>query len=307
MSSGRILVAGLSPALQQILCFERVIPGEVNRALEAHWCASGKVLNVARACAALGAPTSVVTAVGGRTGQAIRDEFAALPLKARWINTVENTRTCTTILETSTGRTTELVENAGPMAVRILELFQTEFRKLTEDAALVVFTGSLPAGTPPQFVAELLASVRVPIILDIRGPELLACLPLQPLLVKPNREELAKTFPGTATTSISPAVAMENLAKSGAKAVAISLGASGLDLLVDGNCHRLQPARVKTVNPIGCGDCLAAGIAVGTLAGENILNAVRLGMGAAAQNAATLLPARIDLETARLFASQIQA
>ena len=40
-----ILSAGLTPAWQQILVFDAFHPGEVNRAVEAHWCSSGKVLN----------------------------------------------------------------------------------------------------------------------------------------------------------------------------------------------------------------------------------------------------------------------
>jgi len=40
-----ILVAGLTPAWQQILRFDDFRPGEVNRASEVQWCCSGKVLN----------------------------------------------------------------------------------------------------------------------------------------------------------------------------------------------------------------------------------------------------------------------
>ncbi len=46
-----IVVAGLSPAWQQILSFDELRWGEVNRARSAHWCASGKVLNVGIALA----------------------------------------------------------------------------------------------------------------------------------------------------------------------------------------------------------------------------------------------------------------
>ena len=38
-----IVAAGLTPAWQQILRFDALRLGEVNRAVEAHWCASGKV------------------------------------------------------------------------------------------------------------------------------------------------------------------------------------------------------------------------------------------------------------------------
>ena len=40
-----ILSAGLTPAWQQILVFDGFRYGEVNRAAEAVWCASGKVFN----------------------------------------------------------------------------------------------------------------------------------------------------------------------------------------------------------------------------------------------------------------------
>jgi fructose-1-phosphate kinase PfkB-like protein len=51
---------------------------------------------------------------------------------------------------------------------------------------------------------------------------------------------------------------------------------------------------VETVNPIGSGDCLAAGIAYGTARGLPPLEAIRLGIAAAAENAASLLPGHIE-------------
>ena len=60
-----ILVAGLTPAWQQVLRFERFTPGTVNRAAWVRWCASGKVLNAARAAHLLGGPVRALTVVGG--------------------------------------------------------------------------------------------------------------------------------------------------------------------------------------------------------------------------------------------------
>ena len=48
-----ILAAGLSPAWQQIVVLDDLKTGEVNRAREVHWCASGKVINVGMALHAL--------------------------------------------------------------------------------------------------------------------------------------------------------------------------------------------------------------------------------------------------------------
>jgi fructose-1-phosphate kinase PfkB-like protein len=59
--------------------------------------------------------------------------------------------------------------------------------------------------------------------------------------------------------------------------------------------HRFQPPRVEhVVNPIGSGDCLAAGIAWATASGHDMLEAIRRGIAAAADNVGQLLPARLD-------------
>ncbi|MCA9111146.1 MAG: hypothetical protein KDA52_14435, partial [Planctomycetaceae bacterium] len=87
-----IVAAGLSPAWQQILVFDAVAVGEVNRAREVNWCASGKVLNVARALNSLGADVDTVCPVGGQAGESIRAEFAADEIPAQWITTASATR-----------------------------------------------------------------------------------------------------------------------------------------------------------------------------------------------------------------------
>jgi tagatose 6-phosphate kinase len=78
-----ILAAGLSPAWQQILVFDRFTPGQVNRAAQVQWCASGKVVNAARALHALGGPCKTLTAVGGTPGAAIQREVGKFGTPAR--------------------------------------------------------------------------------------------------------------------------------------------------------------------------------------------------------------------------------
>ena len=112
-----ILAAGLTPAWQQILCFDRFTPGEVNRAERSLWCGSGKVLNVGRALAAMCqggtlGETRCLSPLGRNAAAAIRAEFArdAVPLEV--FDSSVPTRVCTTLLDKS-GETTELVENAA--------------------------------------------------------------------------------------------------------------------------------------------------------------------------------------------------
>ncbi len=67
-----ILAAGLSPAWQQIVVLDALSVGEVNRAREVHWCASGKVLNVGLALHCLCAsPPLSKGGQGGSPGEKI--------------------------------------------------------------------------------------------------------------------------------------------------------------------------------------------------------------------------------------------
>ncbi len=291
-----IIAAGLTPAWQQIMRFETFRAGEVNRALEVHRCASGKVLNVGIALAHLGAPSETISLLGGATGDQIDREFNALGIRRRWIRAHWSTRVCTTILDAETGRATELVENAGPVTAEELEQFRVAYVERAAQAGLVILTGSLPAGTPPEFFRDLLSQTHCPAILDIRGDELIAALNCRPLLVKPNREELARTLGRDLSDDRQLHAAMQELNDRGATWVLITQGAGPAWARTHDRLFRLVGPKVSVINPIGSGDCLAAGFAWGIFDGQPPLEAIRLGLAAAAENAKQLLPARLDPE-----------
>ena len=161
---------------------------------------------------------------------------------------------------------------------------------------MAVLSGSLPGGTPKTFYRSLMTKTPCPVVLDARGPELLEILPLRPLVVKPNREELGKTLGRELRTDEDLRAAMVETHRLGAQWVIVSQGKDALWVYSAGKFHVFRPAKVPTVNPIGCGDCLAAGIAWATDRGMPMLEAVPFGMAAAAENAAMLLPSRLELK-----------
>ena len=295
-----ILSAGLSPAWQEILVFDRLRLGEVNRALESHWSASGKVLNAARAvnrlCRPQRTPNRGLTVMGGYAGEAMAAALAAEGLEVLRVRSATPSRVCTTVIDRSEGTITELVENAGPIRAAELEEFRRLYAEEAAAAGTVVLTGSLPAGAPADYYRALLSATRAPAILDVRGPELMAALELRPYLVKPNREEVAKTTGKPIRSEEDLREAMLELARRGAQWVLVSQGRDAVWAHGEGRFHRFRPPRIEAVNPIGSGDCLAAGIAVATARGESALEAIRYGIACAAENAAVLLPADVDPE-----------
>lgn len=290
-----ILVTGLTPAWQQILQFESLRVGHVNRASAARWCASGKVLNVAIALAHLGAGCRLVSPIGSNVRGQVEAELVEQGIEPRLIVTSEPTRVCTTLIDSSTATVTELVENARPLSALELTKITDCYMAEAEQSSLAVLTGSLPAGTPPTFYRDLLMRTPCRAIVDARGGELLAALEARPFVVKPNREELAATVERPLAADDDLIAAMRELNQRGAVWVVVTDGSRAVWASSAEGLFRLRPLVVEhVVNPIGCGDCLAAGLAWGLSLGRDLLDSLRIGIAAAAQNAAQLLPAQVD-------------
>lgn len=237
--------------------------------------------------------------MGGAPGESIERELASLGISCRLVKARRPTRVCTTILDRASGATTELVENAAPVEPDEVAEFVRAYEESARGARMAVLSGSLPPGAPGTFYRDLMARTRGRVVLDARGPELLEALALRPFCVKPNREELGKTFGRELRTDEDIKDAMRETVRLGAEWAVVSAGKDRLWVLSSSGLHAFRPAKVPTVNPIGCGDCLAAGIAWSADRGADMLDAVRFGMAAAAENAAMLLPSRLDLERVR--------
>lgn len=306
-----ILSAGLSPAWQQILVFDAVRIDRVNRARTAEWCASGKVFNAGIAIHTLGGPGLVMAPVGGVAREPMEAEFRALGMRYRCIGTEAATRVCTTIIDKAAGTITELVEEGRPLTPDELERFRAVFDEETGRASIAVVMGSLPSGTPVSFYRELLQKQRCPVVLDFRGEGLLSVLDLEPLVVKPNRQELANTVGDTLDDDGALVGAMRSLNRRGAGWVVVTHGAASVWVSSATELYRMRPLPLgarEVVNPIGSGDAMAGTIAwvIGKQAmgkqvtgdgmggSKTVVNAVRLGIAAAARNARRLLPCRLD-------------
>ncbi len=291
-----ILSAGLTPAWQQILVFDSFRCGEVNRARRAVWCSSGKVFNAGIAAHHLGGPSLTLAPAGGPPLEQIRHELDEMELPCRLVTTRSATRVCTTILDRATGTMTELVENGRPLSRGELDLFRMAYAEEAAKAEVAVLIGSLPVGAPVSMYRDLVQKTPCPAVLDFRGQGLLSVLDLEPLVVKPNRDELARTVGQSLDNDRALIEAMRSLNGRGAQWVAITQGSGPVWLSSEAAVYRLQPPPAEeVVNPIGCGDCMAAAIAWAVRDGRQMLDAVRFGIAAAAENLRDLLPCRLDL------------
>jgi 1-phosphofructokinase family hexose kinase len=284
------LCLGTTPTVQQTMIFERVLPDEVNRAVEVRRASAGKPINVARVLHTLGEPATVCVPLGGDTGRFIGEELRASGVDLDAVETPNATRTCVTIIDRHAGTVTELVEEHAeiPPSVRgeLLARLKTHLPKCRS----MVLSGKLAPGAGDDFYAECcrVLPAGVPIILDARGESLLRALPLHPLVVKPNRAELAATLGIDIGDDALLREAIVKLVGRGAQWVVITMGKGGAVASDGKSFWRIPAIEVAAISAIGSGDAFSAGLASGVVAGRDVPEACRLGAACAAAN--TLIP-----------------
>ncbi len=241
-------------ALDVTYTVDSLVPDAVHRARDVRHRAGGKGVNVARVLHVLGADVRVVATVGGATGAAFAADLGAAGLPADLVPIAGETRRTTTILSTVDGSVTLLNEPGPELSAAEWALLAERVRRRAPE--VLVCSGSLPPGAPPDAYARLLAGTTS--VLDTSGPALPAGLAGRPTVVKPNLEELREV-----TGLDDPVVAARELREAGAGAVVVSLGADGLLAVTAAGTWRATPSRVLTGNSTGAGDAVVAALALG--------------------------------------------
>lgn len=290
-----ILFIGTTPTVQRTMLFDGLSINSVNRASSVYEYASGKSINAARVAHALGQPVLATGFLGGDGARIIRGDLSASSIPHAFVDVDAPTRMCITAIDRAAGTATELIEESHAVTpsgyVELLE----RVAQLAAPAQMVVMSGTLPPGAPPDFYAGAIAAAsRARCIIDARGPALEAALARRPFLVKPNRAELAETLDAEIDDESSLRGAMREIAARGARWVVVTDGTSPTFVTNGSHFWRIDVPRVCAVSPIGSGDAMAGGIAAGLARGMDVPDACRLGSACAAANAMTAYAGQVD-------------
>jgi len=304
---GGYLAVCLNPVIQKTLVFDSLAKGEVNRTGEHRVDAAGKGVCCARVLGQLGKRAVHLTQLGGPS----RDWFLALcaadGVRVSWVESGSEIRFCTTLIDRADGSATELVEEARAVAPGSGDLVLDAFERLLPEVGTVLLSGTKAAGFPPSILpdmARLAAAAGKRLFLDVKGADLVGCLPFRPVVAKPNLEELLQTY---APESVAAARegrdegAMRDLVARVGREYRDRYGASLVvtrgtrpTLFWDGEALRECPVLpVQAINPIGSGDSFNVGVATALEAGATIAQAVAEGARLGALNAQRLKPGSI--------------
>ena len=314
--TGRIVTLTANPSLDRTLA----LPGPVDRGGVVRLGASstepgGKGVNVSRALAAAGA--DVVSVLPAADDDPIVTELRHRGLPLATVPVTAPVRTNYTLAEPD-GTTTKLNEPGVALDDTTRAGLQATLHEHAAGARWVVLSGSLPPGTPVDWYATLVRSLRdtgARIAVDTSEAPLLALLgagpDAAPDLLKPNAEELAQ-LAGVPEAQVladpdAALAAVRTLHERGIAEVLLTLGADGAVLSTAEGVWSAQPPRVAVRSTVGAGDCSLAGYLLADLAGqppaERLRAAVAYGAASASlPGSAVPTPAQVDGPAVRVTA-----
>jgi len=284
-----ILTLTPNPCVDKTVFIDRLEVGTFMRSRKCTCIPGGKGTNVSRAVKALGRPTKAMVIVGGHPGAHVaemierQDAVACIPIRV-----ASQTRTITTVLEQPLGRQTAFFEPGSRVTDTEAAALKAAFAAAVRDAKVVTFNGTVPDRNIEGLYRDLVPVAKAAgavTILDSHGPEFAAGLEAIPYMAKPNVAEAEEWVGFSLDSDEAKWRAIDTLHNVGVRLVVLSLGKDGA--FVSDGVARLQvvPPAIREVNPVGSGDALLAGFAIGLMEGMDLEGMARLAVAAGTANA----------------------
>ncbi|MDO4168596.1 MAG: 1-phosphofructokinase [Lachnospiraceae bacterium] len=265
-----------NPAIDMNICTNGLEAKKVNRTFGAVYTPNGKGLNVSFVLGHFGMKSKIMGFFGGFSGKYVVEESENMGYKVVpvW---VEDTTRINIFL--NDGETEYKLVNAGSF---VEDEKQQELLKIIEEAEdmdYLSISGSLPRGIETDYydkIFEICQKKDIDVILDISSPKLADLLKYQPLLIKPNDEELEDIFGIKVKTEEDMVAALEELHDRGAQNILLTLGEKGSYFYNGRNIYYATAQKIKLLSSACAGDsALAAFLSIWLDNPKNIEDAMK--------------------------------
>jgi len=225
-----IATVTLNPAIDKSLTVPSFEVGKTNRGEVTRTDAGGKGINVAKAVKQFDADVYALGFVAGSYGQFIIEALAASGIPADFCNLPGETRVNLKIHDPVYGTETELNEPGFQVFPEHLQAMKEKIIGYASRCQVMIFSGSLPPGAPPETFAEFMkvaSRLGAKCMLDTAGAALRCGLEAKPFMLKPNRTEVEELLQVRLRIRRELGEAARKLLAMGAEEAVISMGAEG--------------------------------------------------------------------------------
>ncbi|CDQ38449.1 hexose kinase [Virgibacillus salexigens] len=304
-----ILTVTLNPSVDMQYQLSALQVNDVNRAAHVSKTAGGKGLNVTRVIDQLQEQVTATGFLGGRLGEFIVDELSQQQIAHDFVSIQGETRNCIAVLHD--GKQTEILENGPIITKDESEQFLQKLQNLLGKVTRLTISGSLPKGLTVSFYQQIISLAnqqKVPVFLDTKASLLMEIVKgdAKPYLIKPNQQEFAEAMEMTSNSveAIVDILSHRTLL-SDIPWVVVTLGKDGAVIKHEAVIYRASIPNIHAKNPVGSGDSVLAGFAVGHQRQLSAVELIQFGLTMGVLNALQAQTGQIDPEAIPDYLSQI--
>lgn len=309
METGAIfLTVTLNPTLDRVVAVDDFSVGGLVKVKEANYIPGGKGINVAKVLKVLRADVAATGLSGGVYGEYLERSLKREGIQNHFVKISGDTRENTTIIETTSGTETHLLEPGPSVSQEEVANFIEVFSGIVGKSEFAVLSGSLPPGVPEDIYRQLIHEANergVKSVLDAKGVALKLGLDAKPFLAKPNRAELEEISGKKLTSYEEIARAARELVERGIRMVIVSLGKDGMVLVNKNDVWKAISPETSVVNSVGSGDALLAGFLFSYSSERSVEDAIRLGMACGVANCVKPVAGAFGIEEVERFLKTI--
>ncbi len=291
-----ILTITLNPTVDKSTVIDQLVPEKKLRCEFPKFEPGGGGINVSRGLARLGIESTALFPSGGRTGSLLQDLLAKEGILQQAVEVSAETRENFIVVASSTNQQYRFGMPGSEIPVSEQDNFFEVFTNLNPFPEIIVISGSLPPGMPPEFLRRLIAKGKeqgAKVIVDTSEEALKHAIDEGVFLLKPNLGELER-LSGWGTLDIEQAdeAALKLIEAGKTEVIIVSLGPQGAYLITKDINEHIPAPTVKKLSTVGAGDSMVAGMVSVLARGGSYQEMVRMGVAcgsAATMNAGTQL------------------
>lgn len=285
-----IYTVTLNPSIDLFAEFDELVLGERNNIKYERSLPGGKAINVSRVLSTLRIPTIATGFVGGFQGQFIKEWLQKEDITTDFVNIKSVNRTNIKIFENN--RET-MINFPGPTisADEVNELLY--YLSRVREGDTIIFGGSVPPMEKEMDddiydrLLSIARSNKADFVADVPGKYLLNMVKEEPLLIKPNGEDIEEIFNVVIDDKYDYIPYGKKLRDMGAKNVIISYGAQGSMLFTENKVYasnNIDDGR-DIINTVACRDSMIAGFLGNMVKDNDPVEAYKLAVAAASATA----------------------
>jgi 6-phosphofructokinase 2 len=291
-----VVTLTVNPAIDISTSTPHMAPYHKLRCTEPKRDPGGGGINVARVIVRFGATATAIFPCGGATGQLLRRLVTQAGIEIMSVPISGDTREDFTVTEAESGRQFRFVLPGPALTADECQTLLDAVENHKPAPRYIVASGSLPAGVPAGFFAEIAriaSSKGAKMVLDSSGPALAEALSQPLYLIKPNLREFGELMGRPLESENDCLTAGRQLIRErGVTIVALTMGEEGAMLITRDCAWRGRAPKMTPVSTVGTGDSFLGAMVWRLSQDDDLEDALRF---AIAGGSAALLAAGTEL------------